>query len=676
MNEQLARINNQYPNSQYVLIQKYDESIWVNKQYDSKLDFKAPMNKWKTKPLSYEEAQEKADEGYRIGWVVPKGYVVVDIDNVEDDRTQEYIEKLLKKFEVKYSYNYTSRGIHILLQDPSQTIKSNAKMKCGINVVIDTRANGTGYIILPINDPHREWGQWNDCVEDIPYFLKPMLSDGTPSFIGMTEGDGRNNALFKWRSKLEQTHKLDAKEIEKCIKIINENLFDTPIPNNELYKTVLRQKEEQQKAVSPADKLNYYNSLAEELVDKFDLISFGDIIYKFNGIYYKRLSAMDCERLIHFEVSKNISQAGRKEILQFVRLKTAVTLEEFDKDWYKIACKNGVINLITGELQIPTKNDINTIFLPWNYNTEPDYSPRIDQFMKDLADGDPIKMLFLYQIAGYTLLKNNLFSKFFIFRGEGGTGKSTFTNLVSKMLGEDNCSHIALSDFDKDYYLATTVGKLGNIDDDVVDGKTLTYTGRFKSLISGERITVRQIYAAPLDFVPYATCIFSCNRLPKIMDKTTGLYRRMVLIELNHKVAKPDLLFMERVTEADMEYFLFKAVDAIKLALDEGHLKITQSEQHLLDLFKRRQSPLHEWLYDMEYTLKDFHNVKCSILYRQYRQWCEDNGYTKLLTMYSFKEDICSLFDLEIDFVKLSPESAPSQTFIKRGTFDPNYRPF
>ena len=76
------------------------------------------------------------------------------------------------------------------------------------------------------------------------------------------------------------------------------------------------------------------------------------------------------------------------------------------------------------------------------------------------------------------------------------------------------------------------------------------------------------------------------------MDKTSGLYRRMILIELNTKVTQPDPLFMNKLTDADMEYFLFKAVDGVKLAIEEGRFRITQSEQKLLQIFKRRQSAL------------------------------------------------------------------------------------
>lgn len=675
MDQNLARLNRIYPNCGYVKIAAYNPEQWTTREYDSSFDSKAAINRWKSNPLSYDEAQAAVAEGYRVGWIVPKGYVIVDIDNKDDERSQEYLVKLLNKFEVKYSYNYTSKGIHILFQDPTNSIKSDAITKCGINITIDTRANGTGYIVLPCNDPHRCWGEWNDFVEEIPYFMLPLLKDLTPSFIGMTDGDGRNNALFKWRAKLEQSQKLTAEQIEKCIRIINENLFDTAMPNNELFKTVLRQKDKEDK-ISKAEKENIYNRLAAEIIGKYDIVSYFSNFYKFNGTYYKPLSEIELERIIHFEVNENVTSAGRREIMEFIKIKTQVSVTDFDKDWHKIACKNGILNLVTGEVETPNKTDINTIYIPYAYNNDPPYSPRIDQFMKEVTGGDVLKITFLYQIAGYCLLKKNIFEKFVIFKGEGGTGKSTYMNLLHKMVGGDiNCGHIGLAEFDKDYYLSTLVGKLVNIDDDVVDGKILENTGRFKSIISGNIISVRDIYRAVMDFLPYVTCVFSCNRLPRIMDRTSGLYRRMILIELNQKVAKPDPLFMNKVTEQDMEYFLFKAVEGIKLAIEEGRFRVTQSEAELLQIFKRRQSPLNEWLYENELTIGDLHNTKCLTLYAQFSEWCASNGYNRIMSNFSFKEDICALYDIEIRMHK-EEGKAPKQVFYKPGEFDKNYKPF
>ena len=674
MDENLARLNRIYPNSGFVRIPAYKPEQWEGKEYDSAFDNKAAINRWKTHPLSYDEAQAAVERGERVGWIVPKGFVVVDVDNKDDARSQYYLEKLLDKFEVNYSYNYTSRGIHILLQDPEQRMKSDSVYKCGLNIVIDTRANGTGYIVLPCNDPHREWGKWNDYVEEIPYFLQPLLKDQTPSFIGMVDGDGRNDALYRWRSQLERCNKLTAEQVEKCLRIINENLFEVAIPNNELFKTVLRQKDK--KDVDKTEKENPYNKIADDIVGKYDIVSRADYFYLFNGTYYKPIRDVELERIIHFEVNKNISRAGRSEIIDFLRIKTQMPVEEFDKHWHKIACSNGIINLVTGELETPNKTDLNTIYIPFEYDPDPEYSPRIDQFMKELCNGDYIKMEFLYQVAGYCLLKKNLFEKFFIAKGEGGTGKSTYTNLLNKLVGGDvNCSHIGLADFDKDYYLAATVGKLLNVDDDVVDGKILENTGRFKSVISGNMISVRQIYREVVDVIPFVTCIFSCNKLPRIMDKTSGLYRRMVLIELNNKVKTPDPLFMNKVTDLDMQYFLHKAVEGIKTAIEEGRFRINQSEQQLLELFKRRQSPLNEWLYENELCIKDLHKKTCVTLYKQFTEWCNSNGYNKIMTNFTFKEDVCALYDLELELLK-EDGKAPKQVFYKRGDFDPDFRPF
>lgn len=671
MDEYLARVDRIYPNGHYVLIPKYDPEQWKDREYNSAFDSKGALNRWNTKPLSYEDAQAKASEGYRIGWVVPKGLVVVDIDNHDDPRSQEYVEKILEKFEAKFSYNYTSRGMHILFQDSTNTIKTLSEYRCSLNIQIDTRANGTGYIILPVNDPHRKWGVWNDFVEDIPYFLKPCFKDrsNTPTFIGMQNGDGRNDALFRWRGKLEHCHMFTAKEVEKSIRIINENLLAEPITNNELFKTVLRQIEE--KKESSIDKDNVYNLLADELISKFDIVSYFENFYMFNGTYYKAINDIEVEKLIHFELSKNLSRAARKEIMEFLKIKTQVKAEDFDKDWHKIACKNGVINLVTGELEQPNKSEINTICIPYNYEDDPVYSPRIDQFMKEITNGDMIKMEFLYQIAGYCLLKKNLFEKFFIMKGEGGTGKSTFTNLLQKMVGGDiNCSHIGLPDFDREYFLAQALSKLLNVDDDVVDGKMLENTGKFKSIVSGNMISVRQIYKPVIEFAPYITLIFNCNKLPRLMDKTSGLYRRMVLVELNHKVEHPDPLFMNKVTVQDMEYMLYKAVQAIKVAIEEGHFRISCSEEQLLQLFQRRQSPLNEWIYETQLMLGEVDKARCLSLYSQFTAWCSQNGYTKIPTTFTFKEDICALYDVEIDC------NSREAMFVKRGVFDPNFKPF
>lgn len=683
MDEMLARVNQLYPNSGYVQIRKYDEEMWRNREYDSKYENKAPMTQWRTSPLTFEQASKYADAGYRIGWIVPEGYVVVDVDNEDHPESAEKIMQILNDMQIPYSYNRTSRGIHFLFKDKFMSIPSDAVTKCALGVTVDHRANHKGYIILPTNDPHRYWGEWVDEVAEIPSFLKPMMiaKNQIQTFIGMGDHDGRNTELFKWRTKLLQSNKLTNAEIRDALNLINTYLFDTAMSDKEMEASVMKERktdeEHREKGervrLNILEKENIYNVIANKIVNEFDLMCIGyEQFYRFEKTHYKPMRKIDLERLIHYEISENIPAEGRKEIMRFLAVKTLVEPEEVDRIWNKIAVGNGVLDVVTGELCEPNREEKNTIGIPWDYNPDPPYSPKIDEFMAHISankDGsvNVMKQQFLYQIAGYCLLKKNYFGKFFIFQGEGQTGKSTFQDLIVKMLGENNRARVGIDKMDNDYYLATLLSKLINIDDDAVDGKVLENTGRFKSLVTGNEITVRQIFKEPVTFTPFATCMFSCNKLPRILDKTSGLYRRMVIIELNNKIEKPDPLFLHKLTARDMEYFLYKAVYWLNIALQEGQFRISQSEQELLRKFKCRQSSLNEWIFEDHLTLGDIYGKEVLPLYSFYLEWAQSNGYSKLPSALTFKEDICALYDVEVEYTS-EERRASQQIFTRRKT--------
>ena len=682
MDKMLARINQLYPNCGYVQIRKYDPALWEGREYNSKEENKSSLTFWKTSPLSYEQAQAYAERGWRIGWIVPEGYVAVDIDNEDHPESSANIERILHEQKIPYSYNRTSRGIHILFKDESLSVSCDSDMKCALGITVDHRANNKGYIILPINDPHRTWGEWLEEVPEIPFFLKSLMlaKNQIESFIGMNNGSGRNTELFKWRTKLLQTNKLSNEQIEQSLNMINDHLFEVPMTKQEMTASVTKERktdEEQREKgkkikLNVLEKENIYNVVANKITREFDLMCIGHKqYYKFDKSYYRPMREIDVERLIHYEVSENIPGEGRNEVMKFLALKTLVEAEEVDKIWNKIAVGNGVLDVVTGELTEPNRNEKNTIAIPWNYNPDPMHSPKIDEFIAHIAanrDGtvNIMKQQFLYQIAGYCLLKKNYFGKFFVFQGDGQTGKSTFQDLIVKMVGETNRARVGIDKMDADYYLATLLSKLVNIDDDAVDGKVLENTGRFKSLVSGNEITVRQIFREPVTFTPFATCMFSCNKLPRIMDKTSGLYRRLVIIELNNKVLKPDPLFLMKLTERDMEYFLYKAVYWVGVALQEGQFRVSQSEKELLRKFKCRQSSLNEWVYEETMTLGDFYGKGVLGLYTFYLEWAQKNGYMRLPSVLTFKEDICSLYNLEIGNLDIKTNKASGQIFTRR----------
>ena len=682
MDKMLERLNEMFPNCGYVQIRKYDAEFWEGKEYDSHLDNKAPLTQWRTNPLTFEQAAGLADKGWRIGWIIPEGYVCVDIDNEDHPESAAHVERILNEEKMHYMYNRTFRGTHFIFQDKSLSIQTDAVTKCSLGITVDHRANKKGYIILPTNDPHRAWGDIPLVLDNIPFWLKPMMiaKNQIQTFIDLGEGEGRNTELFKWRTKLLQTNKLSDEEIKTSLIMINSYLFRTPMDEKEMMASVTRPRssDENQREKGGKQKLNVlekeniYNVVANKIVREYDIICVGyKQFYRFEKSYYKPLKEIDVERIIHYDISENIPKAGRDEIMRFLAVKTLVSPDELDKQWNRIACANGLLDVVTGELTEPTKEEKNTIAIPWRYIDDPPHSPKIDEFMAHISankDGsvNVMKEQFLYQIAGYCLLKKNYFGKFFIFQGDGGTGKSTFQDLIVKMIGEENRARVGIDKMDNDYYLATLLSKLVNIDDDAVDGKVLEQTGRFKSLVSGNEITVRQIFQEPITFTPFATCMFSCNKLPRILDRTSGLYRRMVIIELNNKVQKPDPLFIMKLTARDMEYFLWKAVYWVGIALQEGQFRISQSEQELLRKFKCRQSSVNEWLYEDHITLGDIYGKYINVYYQIYVEWAQRNGYQKIPSMLTFTEDMCALYNVEVAYADDSKRRANDKVFARR----------
>ena len=682
MDKMLERLNEMFPNCGYVQIRKYDAEFWEGKEYDSHLDNKAPLTQWRTNPLTFEQAASLADKGWRIGWIIPEGYVCVDIDNEDHPESAAHVERILNEEKIHYMYNRTFRGTHFIFQDKSLSILTDAITKCSLGITVDHRANKKGYIILPTNDPHRAWGDIPLVLDNIPFWLKPMMiaKNQIQTFIDLGEGEGRNTELFKWRTKLLQTNKLSDEEIKTSLIMINAYLFRTPMDEKEMMASVTRPRssDENQREKGGKQKLNVlekeniYNVVANKIVREYDIICVGyKQFYRFEKSYYKPLKEIDVERIIHYDISENIPKAGRDEIMRFLAVKTLVSPDELDKQWNRIACANGLLDVVTGELTEPTKEEKNTIAIPWRYIDDPPHSPKIDEFMAHISankDGsvNVMKEQFLYQIAGYCLLKKNYFGKFFIFQGDGGTGKSTFQDLIVKMIGEENRARVGIDKMDNDYYLATLLSKLVNIDDDAVDGKVLEQTGRFKSLVSGNEITVRQIFQEPITFTPFATCMFSCNKLPRILDRTSGLYRRMVIIELNNKVQKPDPLFIMKLTARDMEYFLWKAVYWVGIALQEGQFRISQSEQELLRKFKCRQSSVNEWLYEDHITLGDIYGKYINVYYQIYVEWAQRNGYQKIPSMLTFTEDMCALYNVEVAYADDSKRRANDKVFARR----------
>lgn len=629
-----------FPKATFVKIAPYNEEEAVNEVV--RKTNKQPLNSLKD-PLNVSQAQNWVSHGGRLGWIVPKGYIVIDIDNKDHIRSSEVIEKLLDNHSTKYFSNYSKQGTHFIFKNKSSVMQKKSQFQGYINhigVQCDGRGEAKGYIILPVNDEPigRRWGNWETTDEyepdDLPFWLRPVRprKDIDVSFIDMPEGTG-NEALFKLRGAHTIPNLVTAEESVECLRIINWEIWDDPIPEETFDATVARPLEKtygnmqsQTGEGSPTTKKSWLPT-AQKLIAEQNLIAVGDFVYKWNEGIYEKMSPYELHELIHTAGDKEATRSQRQEVIEFIIVEKQVSPLVLDQEYSCLPVQNGYLDLYNLELIEPTKNQYNTVKVNIPFNPECQFSERIDDFMKFIAKGDIDIINQLYEIAGYSLLRRNNFHKFFVIVGPGGSGKSTYGNLLRRMFPAKLVSKVGLSQFDQDYHLSTLIGSMLNIDDDASTERLLKDAGRFKSITAGQPVLVRPIYSEPLELICMATIIVLGNSMPKIQDDSEGLYRRLMLVELTNKVKDPDRDFDNKITDLDMEYFFYKAAEAIHRVLRSGRFTLEDTEENLKQKFKVQQSSINKWCQLEFITVDRILNKGMKTIYADYKNWCFTCGY-------------------------------------------------
>ena len=294
--------NSVFPNSKYREINKqYTDEIITKDDHQKYQDSKRPMN---TKILTFDEIKNTTN---RVGWIVPKDYIVIDIDN---KNTARIVFDILQATKIKFSFMTGLHGGHFIFKNQRKIPSISAGKYCSLGVKIDVRCNEKGYIILPENDTDRTWGNISNEIDDIPYYLVPLQKFRTDcDFMNLDDGDGRNDILHRHiLGLIDYANELTLNEKTESIRLINRYFFKTPLSDVELQKTVLRDdilKKENKKL--DEEKGCYEEKLAARIVNDKQIICSNNDFYIWNGKYYKKvLDVYEIERMIHLEYNSSL----------------------------------------------------------------------------------------------------------------------------------------------------------------------------------------------------------------------------------------------------------------------------------------------------------------------------------------------------------------------------------
>lgn len=379
-------------------------------------------------------------------------------------------------------------------------------------------------------------------------------------------------------------------------------------------------------------KINY-RLLADTLIKRYCIISYSPDGKKSDFYIFDGKKYVEGEKIIEKRAMELLWASGYpenkkikhhiNEVKEIIASRCAIREFPFNKLTNFIPVNNGVLWVRDdgSVLLLPHSPVFGFQYcLPVDYDPDAD-CPKIKSFLRSLVN-DEGSLEILYEIPASCLTRTTKFQYAYFLYGSGSNGKSTYLNLVEKLLGEENVSHISLQDLcNSRFRAAGLIGKLANIYSDL-SSKMLGETGTFKALTGEDSITIERKFREPIyNYRNTTRLIFSANEFPRTVDETDAFWRRWIVVKFPNKFSPNPHLFDQITTPEELSGFLNEVLKRLPKILNCEPTIVTDAKVEWI----RNSNSLRA--FEIDCIIKDPNSyVEKKELYEYYKQYCEIRG--------------------------------------------------
>lgn len=307
-------------------------------------------------------------------------------------------------------------------------------------------------------------------------------------------------------------------------------------------------------------------------------------------------------------------------------------------DWFNV--RNGLLQLSSGELKPHTPDFVSLVQSPVIYDpdaTAPMWAACLEEWMRGPESGE--KKLMLQQFAGYLLTSSMVHAKAMFLVGDGGNGKSTFTDTLSMVIGEQGTSRIDLEDLYSMFGLKGLIGKRLNVIEEV--GGNYYQSHKLKKLVSGESLTINMKFKDQFKFTPQAKFIFAVNTMPRVDDSSTATERRMNVVQFNNNFRdNPDIMlrFADGKLAQELPGILNWMLEGYRSLIKAGAFEKTREQGQALSEYREENSSVDGFIGEC-LTFDDRTLETTQKLYGEYKEYCSKDG-RKYKSMIAFTKEM------------------------------------
>lgn len=303
---------------------------------------------------------------------------------------------------------------------------------------------------------------------------------------------------------------------------------------------------------------------------------------------------------------------------------TAMHPDDFNQhDRALINCRNGMLNIETMDLQAHKPELFSTVQIPWTYNPSadcPGWKAWLEERLPEAEVRDLIQEMFGYCLAGNRIN----YHKFFFLYGDGGTGKSTVVDILTRMIGKENTVSLQLQELDNPFTRAMLVGKRLYLAKELTRD-SLKHIGLVKAITSGDPINVEKKHKDGYSYYPQGRFVMESNVRANTPDSSDGFFRRLLQVTFRKKIKKDEMDFsLAEKLALEMEGIFFWALQGLKRLMERGHFAETADSREAAEQLEMHRASVKAFMDHCVELVDDMaFKISATSLFTTYNDWCE-----------------------------------------------------
>ena len=407
-----------------------------------------------------------------------------------------------------------------------------------------------------------------------------------------------------------------------------------------------------------------FHIMAEYLVKVLHVCIINNAVHVYdNGIYKPG------ESILHGYMLRQVptlTDAQRREVFRYVKVSLDTPTREVSPPSL-IPFKSKIYDLDNDRFIEYSPDYVFLNKFPYDYIPDAPAVPLVSDTINAIAAGEQAVIdLILETFGNCFYLLNQYRGTVFFYGQNGNNGKSTLLNLLVQMLGRENCSYLTIQDMAERFRIFEVYGKAANICDDNGDG-LVADSSVFKRVSTGGMVTAEKKGQDPVTFEPFAKCFFALNSLPPVSDKSKAFFSRVLLIPLNadfSKAGRDTRLKDRKWTDAEMQYLTRLSVEGLKRLRDNGDFTRPDCVTRALEEYERENNPALAYAEEHE---KDIIGRETEAVYRDFCEWCRNNGYGKPFGKKKFSRELNAKCGIITDSRYISALSQNARVYVRAG---------